>query len=260
MITSQTPLRIELISSDEYDETVTSDISVAGITGSFSVTTKENACNLSRTQKLAITRIYELIKDEYDDTSSLLDDFLATFQSMLEDEVDITEDCTLEYLLELINDDLDNLDVDTSNHIAPNCKEYQISYDNSERAYYSPNMKNRYYFINRETLIRHIDFYNPGDCHINTYGNASWSENRNTDEIHVAPNGKIYHLQVAGGGYTSSDFMGNKYFDSFEAMTSYIDRNNPAKDIRNHQVDRSFTPITYVAPNSKEYRIYKTNR
>jgi hypothetical protein len=179
---------------------------------------------------------------------------------MLHDEVDISEDCNLDYLLSLINDDLDGLGVDTSNHIAPNCKEYQISYNNDERAYYSPMMKNRYYFINRETLIRHIDFYNAGDCHINTYGNVSWSDNRNTDSIHVAPNGKIYHLQSAGGGYTSTEFVGSKYFSDFNTMTAYIDSKNPATDVRDHQVDRTFSPITYLAPNSKEYRIYKTNR
>ncbi|MEI8091410.1 MAG: hypothetical protein WCG98_04145 [bacterium] len=171
------------------------------------MTTKDNACSLTRSQKLAITRVYGMIKDNYTNSQDLLDDFLATFQSMLEDEVDLTYDCTLSYLLKLINDDLDNTSVDTSKHIAPNCKEYSIGYDNDERGYYSPNMKNKYLFINRETLIRHIDYYNPGDCHINTYGNASWSENRNTDTIHVAPNGKIYHMQAINGGYTSSDFV-----------------------------------------------------
>lgn len=185
---------------------------------------------------------------------------MATFQSILGDEVDVSEDCSLQYLLELINNDYDNADVDTSNHIAPNCKEYQISYDNREEAYYSPMMRNRYYFINRETLIRHIDFYNAGDCHINTYGNISWSDNRNTETIHVAPNGKIYHIQSAGGGYTSPDFVGSKYFDAMSTITSYIDSKNPATNVWIHTVDRTFSPITYLAPNSKEYRIYKTSK
>lgn len=260
MITSTTPLRIELVSSDQYDDTVTSHISVAWITWTFNVTTKANACNLTRTQKLTISRVYGLIKDQYDGNSTLLNDFMATFQSILGDEVDVSEDCSLEYLLELINNDYDNADVDTSNHIAPNCKEYQISYNNSEEAYYSPMMKNRYYFINRETLIRHIDFYNAGDCHINTYGNVSWSDNRNTESIHVAPNGKIYHIQSAGDGFTSSDFVGNKYFDALSTITSYIDSKNPATNVWIHTVDRTFAPITYLAPNSKEYRIYKTSK
>ena len=260
MITSTTPLTIELVSSNQYDDTVTSTISVAGLTGTFNVTTKSNACNLTRTQKLTISRVYGLIKDQYDGNTSLLNDFMATFQSILGDEVGVSDDCSLSYLLELINNDYDNTNVDTSNHIAPNCKEYQISYDNGEEAYYSPMMKNRYYFINRETLIRHIDFYNAGDCHINTYGNISWSDNRNTETIHVAPNGKIYHVQSAGDGYTSPDFVGNKYFDALSTITSYIDSKNPATNVWIHNVDRTFTPITYLAPNSKEYRIYKTSK
>ena len=174
---------------------VTSVVSVAGLTGTFNITTKDDTCELSTNQEDVIKNVYELLRNEYDGNTNILNDFLATFQSILGDEVDISQDCSLEYLLQLINDDLDNVDVDTSNHIAPNCKEYQISYDNGERAYYSPMMKNRYLFINRETLIRHIDFYNAGDCHINTYGNVSWSDNRDTEEIHVAPNGKIYHIQ-----------------------------------------------------------------
>ncbi|MEI8091409.1 MAG: hypothetical protein WCG98_04140 [bacterium] len=43
-------------------------------------------------------------------------------------------------------------------------------------------------------------------------------------------------------------------------MTSYIDSKNPAKDIWDHKVDKNFTPITYLAPNNKEYKIYGTDR
>ncbi len=260
MVTATTPLRIEMVSSSLYNHTVSSIVSVAGLTGTFNITTQDNTCSLTQDQKDVITNVYALLRDKYDGNTNILNDFLATFQSILGDEVDISQDCSLGYLLQLINDDLDNTAVDTSNHIAPNCKEYQISYDNGERAYYSPMMKNRYLFINRETLIRHIDFYNAGDCHINTYGNVSWSDNRNTDTIHVAPNGKIYHIQSEGGGYTSTEFVGSKYFDNLSTMTYYIDGKNPATDVRDHHVDTTFTPITYLAPNSKEYRIYKTDR
>jgi len=112
---------------------------------------------------------------------------------MVEDESEVSASCTLEYLLELINDDFDTEGIDTKNHITPNCKEYLIGYDIVERAYYSPDMMNIYYFINRESLIRHLDYYNPGDCHINTYG----TNYRSADDdpmLHIAPNGKVYHL------------------------------------------------------------------
>jgi hypothetical protein len=58
------------------------------------VTTKDNSCNLSTTQKNAISEVYQLIKDKYDSNTSLLNDFLSTFQSILKDEVDISEDCS----------------------------------------------------------------------------------------------------------------------------------------------------------------------
>jgi len=121
-------------------------------------------------------------------------------------------------------------------------------------------MANRYYFINRESLIRHLDYYNPGDCHINTYGNDSRSDTLNNDQKHIAPNGKIYTIAGSNGAYTSPEFVSAKYFDSMDGILRYIDGKNPAKEIWNHQVDTSFTPITYAAPNGKEYKIYKTNR
>jgi hypothetical protein len=121
-------------------------------------------------------------------------------------------------------------------------------------------MKNRFYFVNRETLIRHIDYYNPGDCHINTYGDSSRSNNRNNPNEHIAPNGKIYTIQGSDGAYTCAEFLTPKYFNSLDGLTRYVDSQNPAKEIWNHQVDTTFTPITYMAPNGKEYKIYKTNR
>lgn len=258
LITSTTPLHIELVSSHDYGETVTARIYIAGITWSFSVTTKENTCKLSLSQKETIQEVYKQLKDSYSDDDDVLYGFLATFQKILSDEVDIEENCSLLYLLDLINEDYDK-DVDTSNHIAPNCKEYKISYNTQEDAYYSPMMKRTYYFINRETLIRHIDFYNAWDCHINTYGNVSRVHTKNTD-IHIAPNGKIYHIQSVIWWYTSSDFVSSIYFNDLTTLKAYIDTRNPVTDVRQHTVDKSFSPFSYIAPNNKEYRIYKTNK
>jgi hypothetical protein len=51
-----------------------------------------------------------------------------------------------------------------------------------------------------------------------------------------------------------------KYFASISELRSYIDKNNPTIIIRNHQVDATFEPVTHIAPNGKDYKIYKTNR
>lgn len=119
---------------------------------------------------------------------------------------------------------------------------------------------NRYYFVNRESLIRHLDYYNPGDCHINSYGDNLRTTDTSDPMKHIAPNGKIYHLIGQYGGYSATEFTTPKYFDSLDGIIRYIDLKNPPKDIRKHTVDTSFTPITYAAPNGKEYKIYKTDR
>ncbi|MFA6255675.1 MAG: hypothetical protein WC606_00700 [Candidatus Absconditabacterales bacterium] len=261
MVTSSDSIYIEMISSDQYDTTVSSQMYILGLTGTFSVTTKKSNCILSAAEKLVIQNIYADLKDQYNDDLSKLSEFLTTFQSMVKDESALSDSCTLEYLLSLIEDDLGfDGGIDTSNHITPNCKEYSIGYDRTQAAYYAPEMSNRYYFINRESLIRHLDYYNPGDCHINTYGNSYRSPDTSDPMRHIAPNGKIYHLIGQYGGFSATEFASPKYFDSMESIVRYIDIKNPAKEIWTHTVDTVFIPIVYAAPNGKEYRIYKTNR
>lgn len=262
MVTSNDTIYIELISSNAYDTTVSSTLSILWSTGTFSITTKMSNCVLSAGEKLVIQNLYENLKDNYDNDIYKLADFLNTFQSMVTDEVELTNSCTLEYLLRLIEEDLwFDWGIDTSNHITPNCKEYHIAYDIEQQAYYAPDMINRYYFINRESLIKHLDYYNPGDCHINSYAINSY-RTQSTDNLmrHVAPNGKIYNIVGQYGGFSAQEFISPKYFDSLESIKNYINIKNPAKTIWTHSIDTMFIPIVYAAPNGKEYRIYKTNR
>jgi len=261
IVTSADTLYIEVISSNQFDTTVTSNLNILGLTGTFSVTTKKSNCVLSAAEKLVIQNMYETLKTEYNNDLSKLSDFLNTFQSMVQDESELTDSCTLDYLLSLIQADLGfDGSIDTSNHITPNCKDYSIGYDATQRAYYAPEMANRYYFINRESLIRHLDYYNPGDCHINSYGNNFWTPDANDPMKHIAPNGKIYHFIGQYGGFSATEFNSAKYFDSMESIVRYVDLRNPPKEIWTHTVDTAFTPITFAAPNGREYRIYKTDR
>lgn len=260
-VTSQDTIYIELISSQAYETTVSSTLSIAWHTGMFSVTTKALDCVLSAAEQLVIQNIYNTLKDQYNNDLNRLSEFLHTFQSMVDDELQLSNDCNLEYLLSLIENDFGNEGIDISNHITPNCKEYSIGYDIGQQWYFSPNMMQRYYFINRESLIRHLDFYNPGDCHINTYNDNYRTANTTDDTMrHIAPNGKIYNLIGQYGGYSAEEFISPKYFDSLQGIKYYIDIKNPAKTIWKHDVDNLFMPIVYAAPNGKEYRIYKTNK
>jgi hypothetical protein len=68
---------------------------------------------------------------------------------------------TFEYLLSLIEARLLTSAIDESNHIAPNCKEYQIKFETNEKDYYSPDFKKVQYFSTRESLTRYIDSKNP---------------------------------------------------------------------------------------------------
>lgn len=260
-ITSADTVYIEVVSSNAYDTTITSNISILGRAWTFSVTTKKSNCVLSTAEKLVIQNIYADLKSQYNNDLSKYSEFLNTFQSMVQDESSLSSSCSLEYLLSLIESDFWSTEgIDTSNHITPNCKEYSIGYDNTEHAYYAPEMINRYYFINRESLIRHLDYYNPGDCHINTYGTNFRTSDATDPMLHIAPNGKIYHFVWQYGGFSATEFMSPKYFDSLTNIKMYIDLRNPPKEIWKHIIDIWFTPIVYAAPNGKEYKIYKTDR
>ena len=93
----------------------------------FSLTTKKADCELSTAEKLVIQNIYANLKDQYASDISKYSDFLNTFQSMVQDESDLSSSCTLDYLLTLIENDFGSTEgIDTSNHITPNCKEYTI--------------------------------------------------------------------------------------------------------------------------------------
>jgi hypothetical protein len=182
-------------------------------------------------------------------------------KSMLQDKIDITNDCNLKYLSDLVSQGLDQWTIDTQAHTAPNCKSYIVSYSTGKLAYTSPSLKNSIYFATRDALIRFIDSKNPGDCHINTYTTTT-SIFANTDPSrHVAPNGKIYTINTTtSNGYTSPELSKVRYFSSITALRSYLDSNNPPQKVWNHVVDKTFSPLTYLAPNGKEYSIYKTDR
>jgi len=200
--------------------------------------------------------------ENYSGDATKFDEFLSTMKSMVADEIDFSNDCNLQYFQNLIDDaqGIGTWSVNTESHIAPNCKEYPVSYDTSKAGYTSPNFKTIVYFANRDALIRYIDGKNPGDCHINTYGTNSWVFTNTDPSKHIAPNGKIYFIQNNWAWYTSNSFTTSKYFSTIDALRSFINSKNIPQSIRSHQVDTSFTPQVYTAPNGKAYTIYKTDR
>lgn len=256
---------ISVRSSSSYDRTIYSTLTIANRALEFAVTTKnesDSECTLSDDDMDTVQTIFDSLVENYSGEASRYDEFLYTMQSMLSDEIDFTNDCNLSYLQTLIQDTLGITQgsISTGNHIAPNCKEYAITYDSSRLTYTSPTLTRITYFANRDSLTRYIDSKNPGDCHINTYWVSSWVFTNNDPSEHIAPNGKIYAITMESGKYTSTNFVYKKYFNTITELRSYIDKNNTPSEIWNHQVDTSFTPQIYIAPNGKEYKIYKTDR
>lgn len=262
-------LNIELYSSKKYDTTISSKITVWDISATFYITTivewDDNSVDLGNLQKIRIMSIFNLLLELYSDNTSKEEEFLYTLRSMLTDKLATLDEnndsySTFEYLLSLIDARLLVSWIDESDHISPTCKEYQISFDEDEEAYYSPDFKKIQYFSTRESLTRYIDSKNPGDCRINKYW-LNYIDTTNTDpDKHIAPNGKVYKIEENNGLYTSPDLSNTKYFDTIQWLRAYLNINNPATAIRNHEIDTSFSPINYIAPNGKIYKIYKTDK
>jgi len=260
-------LTIELISSSGYNSTVSSNVFIGGIFGVFSVITEDNSgneCALSNTEKLKVAQMFELIKWGYNSTPEKRSNMLYVLQSMTQDIQDFDYNCSLQYLMDLTNDEIENgsssSEGDESAHTAPNCKEYAVNYDDTAASYTSSDFKKEQLFASREALIRFIDSQNPGDCHVNVYTNETFTY-VDTSTTHAAPNGKIYTIESTTDGLFSSPTMTKqKTFDSKEGLITYIDKYNPQFPIRDHTVDTSRGPITYATANGKEYKIYKTNK
>jgi hypothetical protein len=258
-------ISINLKSSKHYDTSVTSTLTVANRNADFTITTVQAAgeCTLSDDDKGKIQIVFNSLVGQYSGDQSKYDEFLTTMKSMLQDQIDLTNNCNLQYLSDLLNGTIiGNITVDTGSYIAPNCKQYRIGYDNDLLAYTSPDFRSAIYFADRYSITRYIDSKNPGDCHISNSSTSSVSSSyANTDPSkHIAPNGKLYRILNDANGYTSKDFSAPKYFSSLSNLTSYLDKNNPPLQIWNHTVDTSFQPMIYDAPNGKSYTIYKTDR
>lgn len=267
-------LNIKLRSSNQYDTTVSAIFYVGPRYATYYITTKSltgyvptSGCVMDTGQKLIIQNIFDMMKETYNADQWTLSDFLFTIQSMLQDDVDLTNNCSLEYLLEITDSYImDNLNNEEDMlHKAPNCKEYNINFESQRSGYTSTNFKKKIYFASREALIRYIDSKNPGDCQVNTYGDTPEFDNSVQSGYYTAPNGKLYKIKEKKGTwdstlYYSPDFLKAKNFVNEDDLYRFIDANNPTIEIRDHEVDEDFDPEFYTAPNGKEYKIYGTDQ
>ncbi len=252
-------LNIDLISSEEYNTSVTAELSIADITGTFTIITMDpdnEICLLTNSQKAQIKDLFNSIKSGYANNEAKRSKMVYTMRSMIQDIQDFDYSCSLQYMQDLSDEEIDGND---ETHVAPNCKEYNISYSKSKWWYTSSDFKKTQYFASLSAIKRFIDAQNPGDCNINTYSESETYDNED-EAKHIAPNGKIYAIDEGSGYYYSSTMLKRKNFDNVEDLFRYIDVNNPEIPIWDHEVDTEFDPVTYAAPNNKEYKIYHTDR
>lgn len=250
-------VKIELISSDDYDETVSSTLSINGISDTFSITTEEEdddienyediETNLSNSEKLMIIAIFETLKDLY--AGDKEEEFLETLMVMLEnkmDEYDEDDDqyIALKYLYDLTeryydegdfwNDGIGNVSwIINGVYTAPNGKKYPITYDSAKRQFTSTNFITPKYFPTLDVLKYTIDIYNRAETN---YLNAKTIQARwwrisidgtRQTSPYTAPNHKVfYFFKTIEWQYSSYTFTTEKYFDNLNDVKKHIYDNN----------------------------------
>lgn len=253
-------INIELVSSDEYDERVTSTITIGAFSTTFRVTTEEEdededddddydiETDLSRTERIQIAAVFLALRDLYGDTN-LRVTFLNALLDALEDRIDELDDDddddqiridALQYLHDLIEEYLDEEDYDifdtflgwSNRHVAPNGKVYQIVYNSTTKLYTSPNFIIPKTFSTLDAIRNHIDINNGwSGVYGGSFSSTAWW-NHTVDQTrqsapYTAPNGKVYYLfRTTDGRYSSYTFTAAKYFISLEALKNHIYQRN----------------------------------
>lgn len=250
-------VKIELISSDDYDETVSSTLTINGVSDTFSITTLEEDddiedyedidTDLSNSEKLMIIAIFETLKDLY--AGDKEEEFLETLMVMLEnkmDEYDEDDDqyIALKYLYDLTEryyDEGDFWDEDIDNvawirngiYRAPNGKVYHITYDSSKQRFTSTDFVTPKYFPTLDTLKYIIDINNPVGSQYATaktilarWKNAAIDGTRQSSP-YTAPNKKVfYFFKDITERYSSYTFTSERRFNSLNEVKEFIYNTN----------------------------------
>lgn len=245
---------VELISSIDYEDTVSSTLTINWVSDTFSVTTEEDdgtndydiESTLSNTEKLMIIAIFDTLRDVYAGDKEV--EFFNTFMVMLENRIDDynTDDPeyeSLTYLYDLIQEYYDGaFDSDTIDwtrwivngiYTAPNGKKYPITYDSSKQRFTSSNFVVPKYFPTLDTLKYIIDINNPvwssyanSKAILARWKNAAIDGTRQSSP-YTAPNKKtFYFFKTITGRYSSYTFTSERYFDSLDATKEFIYNNN----------------------------------
>ncbi len=257
LVQSWSRVKVELTSSDDYDETVSSTLTINGVSDTFSVTTMEEDeddgtdyedidTNLSNTEKLMIIAVFETLRDLY--AGDKEEEFFNTFMLMLEEKMDDFDDNdneydALKYLYDLVEQYYEDGDfgdnVGTTPRIinniytAPNGKKYTITYDSSKQRFTSTNFVVPKYFPTLDTLKYIIDINNPvGTKYANAKPILARRKHASIDGTwqsspYTAPNKKaFYFFKTIDERYSSYTFTSERYFNSLLDVKEFINSTN----------------------------------
>jgi len=252
-------VKIEMTSSDEYDDDVISTLTIGGVSATFRITTMEEDedttdtdyedidTNLSSSEKLIIIAIFETLRDLY--AGDKEKEFFNTLMVMLENQMDTFDENDeeydgLKYLYDIANQYYDEWDFDDSTvddtswivngiYTAPNGKKYTITYDSSKQWFTSTNFVVPKYFPTLDTLKYIIDINNPAGSQ---YANAKtilarWKsasiDGTWQTSPYTAPNKKVfYFFKDINERYSSYTFTTERYFDSLDDVKEFIYNSN----------------------------------
>lgn len=254
-------VKVELISSDEYETQVNSTLTIWWVSATFRVTTMSEEddttidyedidTDLSNTEKLQIVAIFETLRDLYygDKEEEFFTSLMVMLQSKIDDlwtsSADINQRDALQYLYDLAeqyyDDGLDSWSgiswtsrIVNGVYTAPNGKKYTITYDSAKWQFTSTNFITPKYYPTLDVLKYDIDRNNPAwSAYANAkviqarWGKISIDGTRQTSP-YTAPNRKVfYFFKTVSGRFSSYTFTTEKYFDSLNDVKKHIYDNN----------------------------------
>ena len=236
-------LKVELISSNSLNTTISSVLTINSFTTIFSVKTSDTASsssssNLESSKKTQVLMIFNVLKDTYS-TSTKQNEFMTAFSTMIQDRIDTLNDKTqttdvineiavLDYLKELIDDEYG---ISTeSDYEAPNGKMYRITYDSSRDMYTSPDFRTTKYFSTLTQLKDHIDLKNPSWSSSSSSSSSTLNYDIDSNRFsapYTAPNGKVYQIfRTTDNTYGAYEMKTMKLFSTVPELKAYIKSKN----------------------------------
>lgn len=201
-------VKLELISSPDYEETVSATLTINNLTTLFSVKTiaeneAPNPTDYCPRRPVYLILLHAFTEVYHGNTPRLIS-VLELMLNMINDKIDelvndnedadaarlqCFADIVDDYLTDIRSDNHDNATERT--YTAPNGKVYKIQFIDNRKVYTSPDFKTPKFFISYETLTKLIDKNNPKKAS----RDHTSLDNSFAPINFTAPNGKVFKIQ-----------------------------------------------------------------